>query len=109
KIMEYMAHGLPVITTPNPASADLVQDGGCGAVVPFGDVERVAAVLREWLGNRTKRTRLGAAGYGYARKRLDWSHDGAEFATTIERAAGDYNDIATVNVKRRKARGGSRH
>ncbi|HET9654122.1 MAG TPA: glycosyltransferase, partial [Kineosporiaceae bacterium] len=34
KAMEYMAHGVPVITTPNAVSVELVQRYDCGVVVP---------------------------------------------------------------------------
>ena len=87
KIMEYMAHGLPVITTPNPGSADLVQDGGCGVIVPFGDLKQVAAALRSWIADGIQRTRLGSAGYHYAQQHLDWARDGEQFVSAIERIA----------------------
>lgn len=47
KVIEYMAHGLPVITTPLPLAADLVERSGCGIVVPFDDAEATAAALIE--------------------------------------------------------------
>lgn len=84
KIMEYMAHGVPVITTPNPASAGLVTNGGCGAVVGFGDIAGVAAVLRSWITDDDERRRLGAAGYAYARAHLDWNRDEQEFVAALE-------------------------
>ncbi len=87
KVMEYMAYGLPVITTPNPASEDLVREGGCGVVVPFGDVEAAATVLREWIADEEKRIQLGAAGHAYAREHLNWERDGARFVATIEHIA----------------------
>ena len=47
KVIEYMARGLPVITTPLPMAASIVGRAECGLVVPFGDVEAAAqAVLR---------------------------------------------------------------
>src|SRR5436305_12293754 len=38
KVVEYMARGVPVVTTPLPAAAALARGDACGFVVPFGDV-----------------------------------------------------------------------
>ena len=52
KLYEYLACGLPVITTDLPRPAELVRGAQAGAVVPTGDdgavAEAVAAVLRGW-------------------------------------------------------------
>lgn len=85
KIMEYMAHGIPVLSTPNPASADLVTRGECGAITGFGDVAQAAAVLRAWIADDNERQRLGAAGYAYARAHLDWNRDGQQFVASLEK------------------------
>ena len=46
KVVEYMARGVPVVTTPLPAAAELARGHECGFVVPFGDpVAAAAAVL----------------------------------------------------------------
>src|SRR5690625_2839175 len=52
KIMEYMAYGLPVITTPNPASRVLVEQSGGGAVVPFRGGQGATLVLGRWTDHR---------------------------------------------------------
>lgn len=85
KLMEYMAHGIPTLTTPNPASAHLVRAAGAGAVVPFGDVDAAARVLRGWRADAAERRQLGAAGYRYAREELDWSTDAVRFVRDLER------------------------
>ncbi|SDI99050.1 Glycosyltransferase involved in cell wall bisynthesis [Frankineae bacterium MT45] len=51
--------GLPVITTPMGA-ARLVENGRTGFVIPSGDVEQLAAALRELGTNSALRRRLGA-------------------------------------------------
>ena len=38
KVIEYLAHGVPVVTTPLPLARRLVEEVGAGVVVPFGDV-----------------------------------------------------------------------
>lgn len=83
KLMEYMAHGIPVISTPNAASRHLVERSGGGAMVPFGNIDAVAAVVRRWRENVEERRSLGAAGYQYARAHLDWAVDGAQFADAL--------------------------
>ena len=40
KVVEYMARGVPVVTTPLPAAAELARGHECGFVVPFGDPRR---------------------------------------------------------------------
>ena len=66
KVIEYMAHGLPVITTPLPLAADLVERSGCGIVVPFDDAEATAAAPHR-AGPRPRATR--GPGTGRARVR----------------------------------------
>ena len=73
KVIEYMAHGLPVITTPLPRAADLVERAGCGIVGPFGDAEATAAALVELARDPRRREELGRAGHAYAREHHDWN------------------------------------
>lgn len=47
-LLEAMAAGLPVITTPNGAGYDIVKDGYNGFVVPVGDVDAIKEKL-SWL------------------------------------------------------------
>lgn len=87
KIMEYMAHGIPVITTPNPASVELVRRADAGVVVPFGDAAAAAAAIEELANDHERRRRLGAHGHRYAREHLDWDKDGPRFVAALEKAA----------------------
>lgn len=87
KLMEYMAYGLPVVTTANPASRELVEEAGAGVVVHFGDLGAVVDVLRQWRDDDDERQRLGATGYWYARKHLDWSTGGVQFVRALETIA----------------------
>lgn len=45
KVLEYLAHGVPVITTPLPKARDLVLESGGGVVVPFDDPRAVAEAI----------------------------------------------------------------
>ena len=83
KVMEYMACGVPVVTTPNAAAAELVGRYRTGTVVPFGDVDAAEAAVRELQGDAERRERLGALGWSAARADLDWARDGQLFADLI--------------------------
>ncbi len=45
KVLEYLAHGVPVITTPLPEAHDIVEESGGGIVVPFDDPGAVAEAI----------------------------------------------------------------
>jgi glycogen(starch) synthase len=59
--LEAQATGAPVVVTRTGGLAGLVQDGATGRVIEPGDVDRLAAVLDELLGDEPLRRRLGAA------------------------------------------------
>jgi glycosyltransferase involved in cell wall biosynthesis len=61
-ILEGMAAGLPVITTPAGDAAKTVQDGSTGFVVPFDDTERMAERIVHLARSPELRRKLGRAG-----------------------------------------------
>jgi glycosyltransferase involved in cell wall biosynthesis len=61
-LLEGMAAGLPVVTTPAGDSAIVVQDHDTGFVVPFGDSGAVADRLLRLASEPALGDRLGAAG-----------------------------------------------
>ncbi|WP_166354816.1 glycosyltransferase family 4 protein [Phytoactinopolyspora limicola] len=87
KLLEYMAYGLPVITTPNPASAELVDSHGCGVVVGFGDVDAAEAALRRLAAEPEERDRLAAAGRKAVTEHFSWEADAGLFVRTLESVA----------------------
>ena len=60
-LMEAMALGLPVIATDcsGGGPASLIADGVNGRLVPVGDVDKMASVIDELLGDENMRKRLG--------------------------------------------------
>ena len=55
KIVEYMAHGIPVITTPSPRAVELVERYDSGVVVPWQDPKAVAQAVLTAAGRRAER------------------------------------------------------
>ena len=60
-ILEAMAQGVPVITTPHTAGPDLIADGIDGYIVPIRDAAAIAARLDELNRDRTRLAAMGAA------------------------------------------------
>ena len=87
KVIEYMAHGLPVITTPLPLAADLVERSGCGVVVPFDDAEATAAARRSGSRASSMSAARGRAGHAYAREHHDWNVIGRDFVRHVTELA----------------------
>src|SRR5207247_1241723 len=79
KVMEYMAFGVPVVTTPNAASAELVRQYGSGVVVPFQDPAAAVEAVLSLRADPARRQRLGNAGRDGAVRDLDWHTDGLRF------------------------------
>jgi glycosyltransferase involved in cell wall biosynthesis len=83
KVMEYMAFGVPVVTTPNAASAELVRRYDSGVVVPFEDAAAAAEAVRSLRADSQLRHRLGEAGRAGAMRDLDWRDDGQRFGELL--------------------------
>ncbi|MGW5240424.1 glycosyltransferase [Monashia sp. NPDC004114] len=94
KVIEYMAHGIPVVTTPLPLAADLVNEAGCGIVVPFDDAEATASALVELARDPERRAAMGRAGHEYVREHYDWNVIGRDFVRHIA-------DLAEQSRRRR--------
>jgi glycosyltransferase involved in cell wall biosynthesis len=87
KVVEYMAHGVPVVTTPLPLARDLVTGTGCGVVVPFSEPEAAAQAILDLWNDPDRRRRMGVAGHSAARKRFDWATYASRFVAELERVA----------------------
>lgn len=89
KVIEYMAHGVPVITTPIPPAIDLVVPNECGLVVPFGDSQAAAAAVLRLRDDPQLRLRMGRNGYETARDRFHWPDHAKAFVATLESLAAE--------------------
>jgi len=81
-----MAYGVPAIVTPVGGNTDLIVDGECGLLAPFGDEAAWAAAMERLHDDPELRRRMGEA----ARARI-----GSRFriADTIDRTLALYRDV----------------
>jgi glycosyltransferase involved in cell wall biosynthesis len=84
KVVEYMARGVPVVTTPLPAAAELAREHECGFVVPFGDVGATAEAVLELNRDISLRVKMGRRGHEAAYSSLGWPSDAREFVAQLE-------------------------
>jgi glycosyltransferase involved in cell wall biosynthesis len=87
-ILEAMAAGLPVITTPVGAIPEMVLDGATGILVAPGDVRGLRAAIQH-LHDPAQRAAMGLAGHVRARRRFD-------SATNARRVLDLLAEVATV-------------
>jgi glycosyltransferase involved in cell wall biosynthesis len=88
KVVEYMARGVPVVTTPLPAAIDLVNRCECGFVVPFGDPAAAAEAVLKLAGDAALRAKMGSHGHEAALSSLGWPADAKAFVSQLEAWAG---------------------
>lgn len=101
KVIDYLAHGVPVVTTPLPLARELVERSGGGLVVPHGDAASAADAVRRLAADPALRRRLGSAGHAYARDHLDWGRAAEGFVAALA-------DVAASGGARAGSSAGSR-
>ena len=84
KVVEYMARGVPVVTTPLPAAADLVTRHECGFVVPFCDPRAAADAVLKLARDASLRAKMGGRGHEAALGSLGWPSDAQAFVAQLE-------------------------
>ncbi|MBR0801701.1 glycosyltransferase [Bradyrhizobium jicamae] len=78
KIFEYMAAGLPVITSDLPKSKEIVEAAGCGFAVSLKDKLGLMEKLSLLATDQQRAIELGLAGRAAVGKTYNWKHDAAE-------------------------------
>lgn len=103
KVIEYLAHGVPVVTTPLPLAARIVKDSGGGVVVPFGSsgehalcVDAAAAAVRDLAADPDRRRAMGTAGHTWARAHVDWERHAPAFVSALAACAASGGSPADV-------------
>ena len=87
-LMEALAAGRPVITTPIAGIPELVRDGACGHLVAPGDARALADAMAGVLRTRTAvLTEMGATGARTVARRHDAAVEAARLAELFEAAA----------------------
>lgn len=89
KVHEYMARALPVITTPLPLPAELVNGAGCGFTVPFGPggTEAARDAILKLDADPGLRGELGASAHAAAKKSDGWRRDSVAFVAQLQQWA----------------------
>jgi glycosyltransferase involved in cell wall biosynthesis len=81
-ILEAMAAGLPVITTPNTAGPDLIEDGKEGLIVPAGDVRALQTAMESLLNDPERARAMGCAAHEKA-KEYTWERYGERWEAML--------------------------
>jgi len=86
-LLEAMACGIPIITTPNTAGPDIITDGIEGFIVPIRDIEALKQKL-EWCYSHPQE--LAEMGIAARRKaeQLTWANYRQKLATVIKEKIG---------------------
>ena len=71
-VLEAMARGKTVVSTPVGGIPAVIQDGKTGLLVPIGDVEATRAAVERALGDAELRRRIGAAARERVREYCSW-------------------------------------
>lgn len=77
-LLEAMAVGVPVITTPGVGLAQAISETGAGLVVD-GSVAQLGTAIDRLLADATARARMGAAGRRIAREQFSWDSIAEQF------------------------------
>jgi glycosyltransferase involved in cell wall biosynthesis len=87
KIVEYLAHGVPAIATPLPIAREVIEASGGGLLVPFQDVDAVAAAIDRLTTDEVARRRLGDAGRSYVAAAHSWDAAAPTFVAHLRHLA----------------------
>lgn len=87
-LMEAMACGLPVITTPVSGIPEIIKDGHNGALVPPNDAEALANAIQRISSDRMLARNLGRAGRLTVLERFDGNRTAMELAALFDAATG---------------------
>ncbi|MDQ1292586.1 MAG: hypothetical protein QG608_466 [Actinomycetota bacterium] len=84
KIAEYLARGVPVVSTPLPLARSMLAESGGGVIVPFGDVEAAARAVLDLKQDAGRRADMARRGHAWAREHANWIPHADHFVTTLE-------------------------
>jgi glycosyltransferase involved in cell wall biosynthesis len=97
KLFEYMAAGLPVVSTDIPFWRKVVEETGCGIVVHRADPVQLAGAVRWLIEHPAEAEAMGQRGKRAAEERYDWTSEAATLLGLYDRVlAGDTITSAPV-------------
>jgi glycosyltransferase involved in cell wall biosynthesis len=82
KVIEYLAHGLPVVATPLPEVEALLGTGEVGVLVPFGDVDSAVEAVRTLVADPDRRRRMRTEALRLAEGRT-WGTEASRLTSTL--------------------------
>jgi starch synthase len=88
-VLEAMAFGVPVVTTEQTGTPEMIAHGETGVLVPPGDAERLADALVASIRDPAASQRLAAAARRDVEGRFTWDDVVARMAPALEAAASD--------------------
>lgn len=99
-LLEAMAAGLPVITTPHSAGPDLITDGVEGYITPIRDEEALRQRLRELARDPERRQVMGRCGRRRVLEGYTWAHYAARVRDLATRLLSCEGDSAALRAKK---------
>lgn len=82
KVIEYLAHGLPVVATPLPEVSALFETGDVGVLIPFGDREAAAEAVRAIVTDPDRRRHMRTEALRVAESRT-WETEAVRLTSTF--------------------------
>jgi glycosyltransferase involved in cell wall biosynthesis len=90
-VLEALASGAAIVTTPAGGIRSAVDDGTTGIIVPERDPEAIAGAVTALAGDPDLRRRLGEGARGAAAARFGWARTGERFEAAYRRALATRN------------------
>lgn len=84
KVVEYMARGIPSVSTPTPPAPEIVDRHGAGIIVGFGDTQAAADALLKLHENTELRVEMGRRGHEAALAEYAWPVHAKAFVDQLE-------------------------
>lgn len=85
KLFEYMAAGLPVISSDFPLWREIVEDAACGLLVDPSAPEEIAAAISWIIDNPEEALAMGARGREAVLKKYNWAEEAGELVRLYEK------------------------
>lgn len=84
KVIEYMARGIPWVSTPTPPAPEILGKHEVGVVVPFGEPQAAADAVLKLHADEALRQDMGRLGHAVALAEYAWPVHAKEFVEQLE-------------------------